>query len=270
VKGVHHDDFPNIYYTVEMVQPIKTTLVPGADKLVFETEKQTDGAHLVVPQPVSPRQTQQQQSSPPKPSQHQQQQPSHARPHHEMHYHSNNNNNNNNNTNNSGHPSPNQAAKQARTAAAHMDERSSNYSHSNGSSSPYKPAGAGGYTNSNNSNSNNFNNRAAAAPAAAPPALNSAEHLQTVEELHRSLAAKGVGIPITLDCSKWEYDVTIGSLCTVGQLKLLVSAITGAPMSTMRLVCNGAFLRDNHALIQHTNIRNRSRVVVMSTGSHVV
>mmetsp|Transcript_1489 Transcript_1489/g.2498 ORF Transcript_1489/g.2498 Transcript_1489/m.2498 type:complete len:403 (+) Transcript_1489:53-1261(+) len=46
ISGVHHDDYPNIYYSVQLKTPVESTQVPGADKLVFEHEKQTDSAHL--------------------------------------------------------------------------------------------------------------------------------------------------------------------------------------------------------------------------------
>mmetsp|Transcript_1488 Transcript_1488/g.2493 ORF Transcript_1488/g.2493 Transcript_1488/m.2493 type:complete len:401 (+) Transcript_1488:53-1255(+) len=46
ISGVHHDDYPNIYYSVQLKTPVESTQVPGADKLVFEHEKQTDSTHL--------------------------------------------------------------------------------------------------------------------------------------------------------------------------------------------------------------------------------
>jgi hypothetical protein len=42
----HQDDFPNIYYTVQIQMPPRMTTAAGAEGLVFEHEKQTDAAHL--------------------------------------------------------------------------------------------------------------------------------------------------------------------------------------------------------------------------------
>lgn len=50
IVGVHHDDFPNVYYTVKLNMPITLTGVAGCESLVFHTEKQTDWTHLL---PVS-------------------------------------------------------------------------------------------------------------------------------------------------------------------------------------------------------------------------
>ncbi len=46
IIGVHHDDFPNIYYTIGMVQPPHGVGL-DSQKLVFHTEKQTDKSHLI-------------------------------------------------------------------------------------------------------------------------------------------------------------------------------------------------------------------------------
>ena len=47
IVGVHHDDFPNVYYTVKINMPIILTGAAGCEALVFHTEKQTDWTHLL-------------------------------------------------------------------------------------------------------------------------------------------------------------------------------------------------------------------------------
>lgn len=49
IIGVHHDDFPNVYYTIQPVRPVQ--FVNGANnntvlKMTVFEEKQTDGTHL--------------------------------------------------------------------------------------------------------------------------------------------------------------------------------------------------------------------------------
>jgi hypothetical protein len=46
IIGVHHDDFPNIYYTISMTQPPHGVGL-DSQKLVFHSEKQTDRSHLI-------------------------------------------------------------------------------------------------------------------------------------------------------------------------------------------------------------------------------
>ena len=46
IVGVHHDDFPNIYYTIQQAEPLQTTDVAGAAEVGFVHEKQTDNYHL--------------------------------------------------------------------------------------------------------------------------------------------------------------------------------------------------------------------------------
>jgi hypothetical protein len=50
VTGVHHDDFPNVYYSVQMETPPRFTPVEGSVDLAFHHERQTDHTHLI---PVS-------------------------------------------------------------------------------------------------------------------------------------------------------------------------------------------------------------------------
>jgi hypothetical protein len=49
VTAVHRDDFPNIYYTVKLHQPLETINATWEDTeaLVFYTEKQTDSFRLL-------------------------------------------------------------------------------------------------------------------------------------------------------------------------------------------------------------------------------
>lgn len=48
IVGVHHDDFPNIYYTINMVHPSHTCGTAGAlEALSFHDEKQTDSDRLI-------------------------------------------------------------------------------------------------------------------------------------------------------------------------------------------------------------------------------
>ena len=49
IVGVHHDDYPNIYYTIQQAEPLQTTDVAGAAEVGFVHEKQTDNYHLLPP-----------------------------------------------------------------------------------------------------------------------------------------------------------------------------------------------------------------------------
>lgn len=61
VVEVHLDDFPNLYYTIQLQRPVQTQGIDGpecaavVDKLVFQEEKQTDVQHLLPLSPLLPK-----------------------------------------------------------------------------------------------------------------------------------------------------------------------------------------------------------------------
>lgn len=169
--GVHHDDFPNVYYTVKLHMPITLTGVAGCEALVFHTEKQTDWTHLL---PVS--------------------------------------------------ESFGRSADKAASAASAAAERSE---------------------------------RANAAKYAA-------------QQLQQTLCALGKPVKFKAGFSNRDYELSIGSECTVAQLKLLISAITEVPIPDMKLICKGVVLKDHSQLIKDTKVVNGAKVVVMSSAAHIV
>ena len=174
IVGVHHDDFPNVYYTVRLKNPIVLTGVAGCEALTFHTEKQTDHTHL---SPVS-----------------------------------------------EGFGKPKAAPRGASAAGNAAAERSE---------------------------------RTNAAKYAA-------------QQLQQTLCANGTPVAFKVGFSNRDYEISIGSLCTVAQLKLLISAITDVPVPDMKLICKGVVLKINNQQIKDTKIGNNSKVVVMSSGAHTV
>ena len=170
ITGVHHDDFPNIYYSVRMMQPPRFTTAPGSTDLLFTHEKQTDAAHLLVP---------------------------------------------------SAGDKAKSAKHSAGTAAADRAEREG------------------------------------------------AAHL-AAQQLQATLADNGKPVAIKVGFSNRDYCVTIGSLCTVAQLKLLISTITEVAVPDMKLIVKGTVLKNNNQLIKDTKITHNSKVVVMSSNAHTV
>lgn len=88
--------------------------------------------------------------------------------------------------------------------------------------------------------------------------------------LQQTLAAIGTPVKIKVGFSNRDHNLTIGSQCTVAQLKMLISAMTDVSVPDMSLICKGAVLKNNNQLIQDTKITNGSKVVVMSSAAHVV
>lgn len=175
IAGVHHDDFPNVYYTIQMMKPIHMTTAAAAAKsegkesLEFDHEKQTDANHIVLP--------------------------------------------------------------------------------------PQKKK------NNNNANSNKRDSKG--------PDV-SAEEAAAIRDLQQSLSAMGSPINIKIGYSNIDYAATIGTECTVGQLKLLASALTDVPVPDMKLICKGQVLRLNNEYIKDTRVREGSKLVLMSGKVHVV
>lgn len=167
INGVHHDDFPNVYYTVKLKAPLQSTNAPGFDALIFNQEKQTDSTHLLPVSEVPP------------------------------------------------------TATRAANAAAERAER-----------------------------------EASARTAALA--------------LQQTLCALGTPVPIKVSFSNKDYNLSIGSQCSVSQLKMLISAMTDVPVPDMNLICKGAVLKNNNQLIQDTKITKGSKIVVMSSAAHVV
>lgn len=181
VTGVHHDDFPNIYYTVQMQTPPQFTAADGSLALAFAHEKQTDHTHLLPP---------------------------------------------------SGEPLP--------------------------------LAGAAG------SEAGGAAKRSRAGDAASERAEQAAAARQAALQLQGTLAAMGTPLSIKVGFSNKDYTMTIGTQCTVAQLKMLISAVTEVPVPEMKLIVKGTVLKNNNQLIKDTKIGNNSKVVVMSSGAHIV
>mmetsp|Transcript_2056 Transcript_2056/g.4420 ORF Transcript_2056/g.4420 Transcript_2056/m.4420 type:complete len:82 (-) Transcript_2056:61-306(-) len=80
----------------------------------------------------------------------------------------------------------------------------------------------------------------------------------------------GSPVPIKVSFSNKDYNMSIGSLCSVSQLKALIGAITDVPVPDMKLIVKGTILKSNTQLIKDTKIVNNSKIVVMSSGVHVV
>jgi hypothetical protein len=89
-------------------------------------------------------------------------------------------------------------------------------------------------------------------------------------DLQQTLSAMGIAIPIKVGFSNRDYNMTIGSECSVAQLKSLISAITDVSVPDMKLIVKGTVLKSNTQLIKDTKIANNTKVVVMSSGAHVV
>lgn len=90
------------------------------------------------------------------------------------------------------------------------------------------------------------------------------------QQLQQTLCAIGTPVSIKVGFSNRDYEMRIGSQCTIAQLKLLISAITDVPVPDMKLICKGVVLKINTQLIKDTKISNGSKITVMSSGSHVV
>lgn len=180
IVGVHHDDYPNVYYTVKLHMPITLSGAAGCENLMFHTEKQTDWTHLL---PVS---------------------------------------------------------------------------ESFGQTSRAASSGIAGHP----------TNAAGIAAAERSERANAAKY--AAEQLQQTLCAIGKPVTFKAGFSNRDYELSIGSDCTVAQLKLLISAITEVPVPDMKLICKGVVLKDHTQLIKNTKISNGTKVVVMSSAAHVV
>lgn len=88
--------------------------------------------------------------------------------------------------------------------------------------------------------------------------------------LQQTLSAIGTPVAIKVGFSNKDYNLSIGSQCTVAQLKMLISAMTDVSVPDMSLICKGVVLKNNNQLIQDTKITKGSKIVVMSSAAHVV
>jgi hypothetical protein len=106
--------------------------------------------------------------------------------------------------------------------------------------------------------------------AAADRAEQAAAARYAALDLQQTLSAMGIAIPIKVGFSNRDYNMTIGSECSVAQLKSLISAITDVSVPDMKLIVKGTVLKSNSQLIKDTKIANNTKVVVMSSAAHVV
>jgi hypothetical protein len=83
--------------------------------------------------------------------------------------------------------------------------------------------------------------------------------------MQQSLAQNGKTLDIKLSHNSVEHKASIGSNCTVAQLKLLISAYFDVPVSSMSVICKGATLKNNAQLLKDTKIVNGVKVMVMSS-----
>ena len=90
------------------------------------------------------------------------------------------------------------------------------------------------------------------------------------QELQQHLSSLGTPLNILVNFVNKNYSMQIGNQCNVHQLKLLISAYTGVPVPDMKLVCKGTMLKDGNELLTNTKLKEGSKLLVLSSGAHVV
>ena len=180
VIDVHHDDFPNIYYTIKAIIPTQTTISTNSStSLIFEQEKQTDFYHLC-------------------------------------------------------------------TLSQHSIDRYKSFSSTPSlSSSTTAAASVLNKTNIKNDNT-------------------TAEQI-ALKNLQESLCKLGTNINLNVSHSNKLYIITVGSNCTISQLKILISATINISLPDMKLIYKGNILKNNHQKIIETKLINNSKIIVMSS-----
>lgn len=180
VIDVHHDDFPNIYYTIKAIQPSQTTTKTTANStnhtsstLLFEQEKQTDLYHLC---PLTSKSI----------------------------------------------------------------EKYKAFSLATSIVNPKTEVN----TCTRNKESNEM----------------------ILKNLQESLCKLGPTINLNVNYSNKQYVVSLGTFCTISQLKIMICATIGhLSVPDVKLIHKGVILKDNQQKITETKLVNNAKIIVMSS-----
>lgn len=84
-----------------------------------------------------------------------------------------------------------------------------------------------------------------------------------LKSLQDTLCSMGIPINMKINYSNKQYDIMLGNICTISQLKLLISATLNIPVPNMQLITKGLILKNNHQKISDTKLINGSKITVM-------
>ena len=83
--------------------------------------------------------------------------------------------------------------------------------------------------------------------------------------MQESLCKLGTNLNLNISHSNKLYIITVGSNCTISQLKILIGATIDISISDMKLIYKGNILKNNHQKIIETKLINNSKIIVMSS-----